>query len=281
MVKTYQALLHEGAEALLNYSDTPRLDCEVFLAHIVKKERVWLALHLKEETDKNTEEAYRALIERRKSGEPVAYIVGNREFMGLNFSVREGVLIPRPDTETLVEAVMEMPLPDNVRIIDLCTGSGAIAISLAHYIKGSEVSAVDFSDICVKTARKNAETNGVAERIKVIKADIMTDFFDGDKFDVLVSNPPYIKTEVLDSLMTDVRDFEPTTALDGGDDGLIFYRRIAQLLPALLKKGGFLALEVGHDQAEDVAKILIGAGCTEIDFRTDLAGIRRVVVGRY
>jgi release factor glutamine methyltransferase len=281
MVKTYQALLHEGAEALLNYSDTPRLDCEVFLAHIVKKERVWLAVHLKEETDKNTEDAYSALIERRKMGEPVAYIIGSREFMGLNFSVREGVLIPRPDTETLVEAVMEMPLPKGVRIIDLCTGSGAIAISLAHYIKGSEVLAVDFSDICVKTARKNAETNGVAERTQVIKADIMTDFFDGDKFDVLVSNPPYIKTDVLDSLMTDVRDFEPTSALDGGDDGLIFYRRIAQLLPALLKKGGFLALEVGHDQAEDVAKILIGAGCTEIDFRTDLAGIRRVFVGRY
>lgn len=281
MVKTYQALLHEGAEALLNYSDTPRLDCEVLLAHLLGKERVWLAVHLKEETDKNTEEAYRALIERRKSGEPVAYIIGSREFMGLNFSVGEGVLIPRPDTETLVEAVMEMPLPENVRIIDLCTGSGAIAISLAHYIKGSEVLAVDFSDICVKTARKNAETNGVAERTQVIKADIMTDFFDGDKFDVLVSNPPYIKTEVLDSLMTDVRDFEPTSALDGGDDGLIFYRRIAGLLPALLKKGGFLALEVGHDQAEDVAKILAAAGCTEIDFHTDLTGIRRVVVGRY
>ena len=281
MVKTYQALLHEGAEALLNYSDTPRLDCEVLLAHIVKKERVWLAVHLKEETDKNTEDAYSALIARRKMGEPVAYIIGSREFMGLNFSVSKGVLIPRPDTETLVEAVMEMPLPKGVRIIDLCTGSGAIAISLAHYIKDSEVLAVDFSDICVKTARKNAETNGVAERTQVIKADIMTDFFDGDKFDVLVSNPPYIKTEVLDSLMTDVRDFEPTSALDGGDDGLIFYRRIAQLLPALLKKGGFLALEVGHDQAEDVAKILISAGCTEIDFRSDLAGIRRVVVGRY
>ena len=201
--------------------------------------------------------------------------------MGLNFSVREGVLIPRPDTETLVEAVMEMPLPDDARIIDLCTGSGAIAISLAHYIKGSEVLAVDFSDICVKTAQKNAEINGVSKQVSIVQADIMTDFYDDDKFDVLVSNPPYIKTEVLGSLMTDVRDFEPTTALDGGDDGLIFYRRIAQLLPALLKKGGFLALEVGHDQAEDVAKILADAGCTNISYRTDLAGIRRVVLGKY
>ncbi len=281
MVKTYQALLHEGAEALLNYSDTPRLDCEVLLAHIIGKERVWLAVHLKEETDKNTEDAYRALVARRKTGEPIAYIIGCREFMGLNFSVGEGVLIPRPDTETLVEAVLETPLPEDVRIIDLCTGSGVIAISLAHYVKGSEVLAVDFSDICVKTAQKNAEINGVVESVNVMQADIMADFFDDDKFDVLVSNPPYIKTEVLDGLMTDVRDFEPITALDGGDDGLMFYRRIAALLPKLLKKGGFLAFEVGHDQAEDVAKILEYAGCTDIDFRTDLAGIRRVVMGRY
>lgn len=318
MVIDYQALLCEGTEALLHCTDTPRLDAEVLLSHIIKKERVWFAIHAKEQPEDAAIEAFRALIARRAAGEPVAYLTGGREFMGLPFAVRPGVLIPRPDTETLVEAVLQEQLPDAPKILDLCTGSGAIAVSLAHFLPRSHVCAVDISDICVETARKNAVQNGVSERVRLVRADILSGKFSlpADAFsagkdpapnipsgmgsapnisaapawnapsgnpslaDALVSNPPYIPNADIASLMPDVRDYEPLSALDGGDDGLLFYRRIAELLPALLAPGGLVALEVGHDQADAVAALLSASGCTSVRFARDLAGIRRVAAAR-
>ncbi len=280
MVNSYQALLSEGTEVLLNHSDTARLDAEVLLAHIIRKERVWFAIHAKDKPDDETVLEFRDLLKRRCSGEPVAYITGTREFMGLSFNVRDGILIPRPDTETLVEAVLKEKLPKNARIIDLCTGSGAIAVSLAHYISDASVCAVDISDICIKTATENAEKNGVLNRVQFKQADVLSDELNFDKVDILVSNPPYIESSMLADLMKDVRDFEPTLALDGGNDGLIFYRRIVSLLPNLLKSGGLVAFEVGHNQADSVSEILKVHGCTNIKTVCDLAGIKRVVMAR-
>ncbi|MBR5157677.1 MAG: peptide chain release factor N(5)-glutamine methyltransferase [Clostridia bacterium] len=278
MVNSYQALLCEGAEVLLNYSDTARLDAEVLLAYLLKKERVWFAIHSKDKPDEKTVFDFRNLIERRKSGEPVAYITGTREFMGLPFKVKKGILIPRPDTETLVEAVLNENLPQNAKILDLCTGSGAIAVSLAYYMKQSSVCAVDISDICIKTATENAEINGVLNRVEFKQADVLYDELNFEKADALVSNPPYIESAELDDLMKDVKDFEPSLALDGGSDGLVFYRKIVSLLPKLLNDGGLVAFEVGHNQADSVCDILKEQGCTDVKTVCDLAGIKRVVM---
>ncbi len=284
--KDFKTLLADAGEAFHIISDTPRLDAELLLSFLLKKDRSWLLIHANDVADEALCLSYESFIERRKSGEPIAYIIGEREFMGLPFSVMPGVLIPRPDTETLVEAVLSETLPDAPQILDLCTGSGAIAISLAHSLDTAQVLAVDISDTCVKTARENAERNGVSQRVNIIKNDILSERFLTADFsplclpvDVFVSNPPYIRTDDLSGLMTDVRDFEPHTALDGGTDGLVFYRRLASLVPFLLKSGGLLAFEVGHDQAEEVAAILKESGaCEKIRFACDLAGIKRVVI---
>ena len=279
--KDFKTLLSGAGEAFHIISDTPRLDAELLLAHLLKKDRSWLLIHANDLADEALCLSYERLIERRKKGEPVAYIVGEREFMGLPFSVAPGVLIPRPDTETLVEAVLAEKLPESPQILDLCTGSGAIAVSLAHYLAKAQVLAVDISETCVKTAQENAERNSVANRVCVVCADILKEDFSLPclPVDVLVSNPPYIRTDDLSGLMADVRDYEPHPALDGGMDGLIFYRRLASLVPQLLKQGGLLAVEVGHDQAEDVAAILEESGeCEKIRFACDLAGIKRVVI---
>lgn len=284
MVIDYRALLCEGTEALSGVSDTPRLDSEVLLAYLSKKERVWFAIHANETADEDTCAAFRALIARRAKGEPVAYITGMREFMGLPFRVRPGILIPRPDTETLVEAVLEEAHPSSPRIIDLCTGSGAIAVSLAHFMPQASVCAVDISAICTETAAQNAAENGVCKRIHIVRADILADGFSLTEpdapADILVSNPPYIETSELHSLMTDVKDYEPSAALDGGADGLVFYRKITAMAPSLLRPGGLLAFEVGHNQAEAVGAILKLHGFTSIRYACDLAGIRRVVLAR-
>ena len=204
--------------------------------------------------------------------------------MSLDFSVCPGVLIPRPDTEALVCHVIDEFKSKKVSILDLCTGSGAIAISCAKYIPWACVTAVDVSPICIETTKKNAAKNGVADRVNTIMADVFTSFDDlksESKFDCIVSNPPYIKTEVLTSLMKDVKDFEPHLALDGGEDGLVFYRKISALSAELLKKGGMLAFEVGHDQADDVKNIMHKTGFGNIRFIKDLAGINRVVSGHW
>ena len=275
-------LIIKGAKLLSqNLEDiNPRFESELLLSFVLKKERIYLLIHNNEEVAQNDEEAFLSLVKRRALGEPFAYITGTKEFMSLEFNVRPGVLIPRPDTETLVNHVIESlkgtPSP---HILDLCTGSGAIAVSLAKYIKDASVTAIDISDICVKTTRENAKKNGT-EKVCVLKTDILSHPLGSTlKFDCVVSNPPYIKTDVLPSLMKDVKDYEPQLALDGGKDGLVFYKKITSDAKELLKPGGLLAFEIGHDQAEDVFNIMEAEGFENISFQYDLAGIRRVISG--
>lgn len=261
-------------------TDTARLDAEVLLAHTLGCERLRLITDAQNCVKKEQEELFLSFLKRRLGAEPVSYILGSREFMSLKFSVSEGVLIPRPDTEILAEFAIEKA--QNIKhasVLDLCTGSGALAVSISSYVPSASVTAVDFSEKCVAVAQKNAADNGVLSRVKVIKQDILEDFnLNGEKFDLLVSNPPYIKTSVISSLDKTVKDFEPMAALDGGDDGLVFYRQIAKIAPVFLKSGGLLAMEIGHDQSGEVHEILKSNGrYRDIEFLLDLQGIKRVI----
>ena len=217
----------------------------------------------------------------RLKGRPIAYIVENREFMGLDFYVKEGVLIPRPDTETLVEELIDIcKAKENLHILDIGTGSGAITISLAKYLPTSMVKSLDISDIPLEVGKQNAITNGVSERIEFIKSDLFNSIENTDmKFDVIVSNPPYIPKCDIDTLHTQVKDYEPYNALEGGEDGLDFYRKITAQSKKYIKENGILAYEVGHDQAKDVAEIMVNNGYTNIYTKKDLQGIDRVVIG--
>ncbi len=210
-------------------------------------------------------------VRRRASHEPVQYILGRCEFMSLEFRVNPGVLIPRPDTETLAELVIGFAGDKPYTMLDIGTGSGCIAISCAKSCPNVSVDAVDVSQQALDTAKDNAAALGV-DRIRFIKMDILKNFPD-KTYDIVVSNPPYIETAQIPGLMADVRDYEPAHALDGGGDGLAFYRRIAQYA----RVNRLLAFEVGQHQADAVANILCRNGYRDVRFAKDLSGIRRVV----
>ena len=209
-------------------------------------------LFLNDEISPFDEMKVKAVLEERKKGRPLAYIIGNSEFFGREFDVQEGVLIPRPETELLVEEVVRIAKQTSAQsILDIGTGSGAIAISLALETQANVVG-VDVSDVAVSVASKNNSKLGA--RATILKSNLFENV--QGKFDIIVSNPPYIKTTVLSTLEREVRDFEPTLALDGGEDGLDFYRKIIGVAPNYLNKNGYLAFEIGFDQGKDLKKLL-------------------------
>ena len=214
--------------------------------------------------------------ERRASGEPLQYILGVWEFMGLEFLVSPNVLIPRSDTETLAEAVLSRK--GGMNLLDICSGSGCIALSIAHYNKNTYALGLDISSDAVELSKKNAKKLGLDNRVKFERADIMSDIPHG-VFDVIVSNPPYIRRDVIGTLQAEVRLHEPHLALDGGEDGLDFYRRIIDIAPRLLNENGELFLEIGFDQADDVTA-LMQASFSDISVIKDLCGNDRVARGR-
>jgi release factor glutamine methyltransferase len=222
------------------------------------------------------------LASRRIQGEPLQYIIGHVEFWGLRIHVGKGVLIPRPETELLVEetikiveALHEKPL----RILDLCTGSGCIALSLAKSIPGAYVYGIDKSALALSFANRNAEENGI-RNIRFIQGDLFAPVGPDAEFDCIVSNPPYIRRADIPALQREIA-FEPVEALDGGADGLDFYRKILTEAPRHLRQNGLLVLESGFDQSEDIRKLAIEAGFRDIHFIKDYAGIYRIFVGRY
>lgn len=218
-----------------------------------------------------------AMLKRRLDGEPLQYILNEAEFMSLDFSVQQGVLIPRSDTETLVELVLDKTHDKDVKIADICTGSGCIGISLAHYNKNSVVDLFDVSDVAIETAKSNIERHNLSERVHIYKTDILREHPTG-MYDIIVSNPPYIEKSVIDTLQTEVKDYEPLIALDGGDDGLLFYRRITEIAHKFLKKGGILAYEIGYNQAKSVSE-LMAENFRNIEVFKDLCNNDRVVIG--
>lgn len=277
------------AQALLDRSGVTasQLEAGMLLAHLLDCPRTRLYIDRDRDLTPAEIRAYFGLVDKRVRGTPIHYIIGHREFMGLDFCVEEGVLIPRPDTEVLVEHIIErVKTMDNYvpSIIDIGTGSGAIAVSLAKYIDGSRVTAVDIDSGALGLAQRNADAYGLTDRIDFLWGDVFELFKgpgtggQGPGFDVMVSNPPYIPTRDIEGLEPQVRDHEPRIALDGGEDGLDFYRGLAGLAPNILNSGGLLAVEVGYDQACPVAHILKAAGCYgDISFVKDLSGYKRVV----
>ena len=278
---TIKEIIIEYSSKLEEISSTPRLDVEILLQNSLGDvDRLYILLNLDKVLSEDEEKTFIKYINERLENRPIAYIVGNREFMGLDFYVKEGVLIPRPDTEILVEEVIELAKnKGDINILDIGTGSGAITVSLAKYLPNAKITSVDIEDIPLEVGRINAKSNEVEDRIEFVKSNLFENIDKDMKFDIIVSNPPYIKREVVETLDKQVKDYEPYTALEGGEDGLDFYREITKQSKSYLKEKGILAYEVGHDQSEDVSKLMIDGGYTNIYTKKDLQGFERVVIG--
>ncbi len=252
-----------------------QLDARLLLEEVCGTDHNTLLCHGDREVSEAEEEQYRKALEQRAVHVPLQHLLGYQDFMGLRFQVNEHVLIPRQDTEILVEEAMRY-LHDGMRILDLCTGSGCILLSLLHYSNDCEGTGVDISKEALQVAALNAELLG-------IKADFLkSDLYEKvtGKFDLLVSNPPYIERKVIPTLMEEVREYDPYIALDGGEDGLDFYRRIIGGAQDYLERGGQILMEIGSGQAQVVSELLREAGFKEIDVCRDFAGLDRVVSGR-
>lgn len=278
-MKSINDILKYGESKLASITEDFQIDAKLLLEHILDKDSVYLFLNKFEDVEDEMIERYKASIERRVQGEPLQYIIGVQSFMGLDFMVAPGVLIPRSDTENLVSMVIEKIKHSNYKkVLDIGTGSGAIHISLCHYLKDIECSTVDISEAAIEIAQKNAENLGVKDRIKYVKSDVFENI--NETFDVIVSNPPYIPTEVIEGLQVELTH-EPIIALDGGKDGYDFYRRIIKESPDYFNDEGILAFEVGHDQSRVIKDLLESSGFKDVEIHCDLSGIERVVLARY
>lgn len=285
---TIGQLLKEAAEGLQEAGlPTPKLDAEVLLCNLLDVERIHLHIYPEKEVSEEVQRIFWQGIDQRKKHMPIQYIVKKQEFMGLDFHVEEGILIPRGDTEILVEKAMEIYeknyAPNKVKIMDIGTGSGAIVVSLAKFISNSTLTAIDISPKALEVARKNASTHGVNHKIRFLEGSLFTPIHGKDEkegYDFIVSNPPYIPRAVVDTLDPGVKDYEPHLALDGGEDGLEFYREITMGAREYLKKEGWLLFEIGYDQGESVSQLLKMNGFKDVNVIQDLAGLDRVVLGK-
>ena len=274
---------------LLNRSDqfladkgieSSRLDAEVLMADLLDMERINLYVKYDYPLKSDEIDTYREMIKKRAKRIPVAYITEKKEFMSLVFKIKEGVLIPRPDTENLVEAVIDYCQDNELQspqIIDVGTGSGAIAVSLAHYLSQARVVGVDLSKKALTVARQNMEKHELSERMSILKSDLLKEFIKREikGIDIIVSNPPYISEEEMEELPPEVKR-EPKTALEAGKEGLDYYRRLIPEAEGVLKNGGKIFLEIGYNQAEAV-KNLFGAKWSEVKVRKDYAENDRII----
>jgi release factor glutamine methyltransferase len=255
-----------------------RQDAETLLLHFLGQNKAWLIAHAEEELSGDKATRYAESLERRFQGEPIQYITGEAEFYGLPFRVTRDVLIPRPETEHLVEKALELaakfPAP---RIVDVGAGSGAIAVALAHNLPDAPITAIDLSAAALAIARENAKRNGVSIRF------LLGDLFGpvaGEQFEMVVSNPPYVPTADRAALSVEVRDYEPEMALFAGDDGLDIYRRLIPAAFDTLIPGGYVVLEIGFGQSHAIIELLATSGFRQIEFVPDLQGIPRVACAR-
>jgi release factor glutamine methyltransferase len=262
--------------------ENPRADAQILLGHVLGYDKTYLTVNFAEQPSEADRNRFKELIHRRVAGWPVAYLVGTRDFYSLTFEVSPAVLIPRPDTETLVLEALTLLKPlKEPAVLDLGTGSGCIAVTIAHEKKDARVTAIDVSPDALDVARRNAERNGVADRVTFLQGDLFEPLPAGIAFDLVVSNPPYIAGHEFAGLQPEVRDHEPRGALDGGADGLAFYRRIAAGVGPFLKPGGRLLLEIGSTQDADVRAILNERPELEVGpTLKDLAGHTRVTTAK-
>lgn len=278
---TYGAALTAGRAVLADAGiDSAALDARLLLAAASGLEMAALIARDQQRIPLLAYDDYNAHISRRLKAEPVARILGEKEFWGLPIKVSPATLVPRPETETLVEAVLsKIDSPDQceIAIADLGTGSGAIAIALLKELPKARAVATDISDEALDVARLNAVRLGVSDRIKFKRVDYAKG--PNERFHAVVANPPYVASSAIGALAPEIRDYDPRTALDGGPDGLAGYRAILQRTDSLLDEGGYLAFEVGYDQSDAVGRLCAEAGLNEIGVHRDLAGNGRVVTG--
>lgn len=257
-----------------------RLQAASLLAVALKQGRTFLFAHPEHELTPDEIAAFTSLIQRRSLREPYQYIVGRQEFFGLEFEVTPDVLIPRPETEILIEAAVEQLSDiDKPRFCEIGVGSGCISVAILHGLPATTAVAGDVSKAAIIVARRNAIRHNVADRLTLVESDVFTNIPD-ERFDAIVSNPPYVPSRDIESLQPEVRDFEPLTSLSDGGDGLSVIRRIIDRAPSRLKKGGLLFIEIGFDQSSRVEAMFGRAFWSEIDFLADLQGIPRIVLAR-
>lgn len=279
---TYREVYQKGVKVLTEAAIAEAaLDARLLLEYVCKTDRNTLLAHGDREVTGEEQEQYLETIARRAAHVPLQHITGEQEFMGLTFTVNNKVLVPRQDTEVLVEEVMRN-LHDGMQILDMCTGSGCILLSLLQYSNDCTGVGVDLSTDALAVARGNYE------RIRQQKPEMEASFLESDlftkvegRYDIIVSNPPYIRSDVIPNLMPEVRDYEPMMALDGTEDGLFFYREITKKAKDYLNRGGMLYYEIGCDQAEEVCAIMETEGFREIEVVKDFAGLDRVVYGSW
>ncbi|MTI66361.1 MAG: peptide chain release factor N(5)-glutamine methyltransferase [Firmicutes bacterium] len=280
---TINELLNKGFNELKEGDfSNPLLDVQLLLCFILNVDKVYIYTHRDELVNKENVDKFNELLNLRKEGYPLQYILKKQEFMGLDFFVDEGVLVPRPDTENLVERVIDLSkdLKGKINIIDIGTGSGAISLSLAKFIKESFVYSIDINKRAIEVARKNA-LNFDLENVKFLNGDLFNPLDDNLKgnIDIIVSNPPYIPTSDIKTLQREVSKYEPKEALDGGLDGLNFYKEITKEANKWLKKNGVLAYEIGYNQGREVINILKSEGFIKVRCFKDLSKNDRVVIG--
>ena len=276
-LRNVENCLFEGKKELkASGAEEYALDCELFMMKSTGLSKIQLFTrndYILSDEEYNT---FVSMVERRQKGEPCQYITGTAYFFDHEFEVNSNVLIPRNDTEILVETVIEYGKKHGFKtMLDIGTGSGCIAISLA--LEGFEMTAVDISKGALETAKKNADKNGA--KVEFINSDVFSSV-SGRKFDAIVSNPPYIEKDVIPTLMKDVKDFEPMSALDGGEDGLDFYRQIIREGKEHLNENGFIFFEIGYNQGEAVKNLFEESRYSEVRVIQDLAGLDRVVLGK-
>lgn len=273
---TYREAIETGARILQkeNIADA-KIDAWYLLQMACKIDRNFYYLHEEDELTAEQQSEYESTVHKRAEHVPLQYIIGEQEFMGLKFKVNSNVLIPRQDTETLVEEALRVAKP-GMRVLDLCTGSGCIIISLAKNVADISCTGSDISKQALLVAKENAKANEV--EVEWERSDLFENI--SGTFDLIVSNPPYIPTGEIPGLMPEVRDFEPVDALDGKEDGLYFYRIITEKSPEYLTSDGYLYFEIGYDQGEAVSAMMRQCGYTQVEVIKDLAGNDRVVKGR-
>lgn len=282
--KTVGELLKYGNDMLKEANiDTYILDTQLLLGKALEKDKLWIITNKDEFVEKNKEYDFLEYIKLRKEKMPIKYILESAQFMGVDLIVKPGVLIPRGDTEILVEEVLSRISEEaSLEICDLCCGSGAIGLSIANYRKNVKIELIDIADKPEEVTLLNIKKLNLEERATFIHSDLLNEAIStGKKYDIIVSNPPYIRDEVIPTLMEDVKEFEPYIALSGGEDGLRFYRRIVDESIKVLKSNGILAFEIGHDQGEDVKNLMLEKGFINVKIIKDLASLDRVVIGEF